>query len=233
MDEQPQILYRDDHLLVLDKPSGWAVHRTRGRPTNILVDIVRELLGVEKVHPAHRLDKATSGPVVFAVNVEAARQLAGQFQRRAVRKSYLALVEGRPPAAGHIEQPIERRPYGPPVPSSTHYDCLQTVEREPYQLSIVACRPLTGRRHQLRRHLEFIGHPIVGDTSYGRGKVNRAATRRWGLERMALHASAIQLTHPVDGQQRTFVAPLPDDLRGPLLAMGFLEESLAVIAPAE
>lgn len=231
MDDAPQILYRDDHLLVIDKPSGWAVHRTRGRPTNILVDIVRELLGVEKVHPAHRLDAATSGPVVFAVNVEAARHLARQFQRRAIRKSYLALVEGRPPEAGHIEQPIERRPYGPTVPSSTHYVCLQTVEREPYQLSIVACRPLTGRRHQLRRHLEFIGHPIVGDTSYGKGKVNRAATRRWGLERMALHASSIQLTHPVDQTLRTFTAPLAEDLRGPMRAMGFSDETLVAVSP--
>ncbi len=233
MDEAPQILYRDGHLLVIDKPSGWAVHRTRGRPTRLLVDFVRELLGVATVHPAHRLDAGTSGPVVFALDAGTARQLGEQFHSGAVHKSYLALVRGAPSEAGLIDHPLPRQPDGPPVPSRTRYALRHTAGLVPHPLSLVACWPSTGRRHQLRRHLEHIGHPILGDTSYGKGKLNRAATRRWGLKRLALHASSVQLNHPLDGQPRNFVAPLPDDLRGPLGAMGFPDESLADVAPAE
>ena len=223
MDEESppvRVLYRDEQLLAVDKPSGLLVHRGWARAPVVLVDVVRQMLGVETVHPAHRLDRATSGVMLFALEPGAARSLARQFMLGKVRKRYLALVRGRAPDDVVIDHAIPRKPGGPRVPAMSHVQRLCTVETFPRHVSMVAVSPRSGRFHQVRRHLKHIDHPVIGDANYGKGKINRAMTNRYGLGRLALHALAVEVMHPVARQLMVFTAPVPEDLTGPLDRMG-------------
>lgn len=215
------ILHRDERFLAVDKPSGMMVHRGWGRADVVLVDLVRDLLGVDTVHPVHRLDRATSGVVLFALDPEAARFVAYQFDRGFVRKRYLALVRGEIAPELTIDHPIPRRPDGPRVPAVTLVRRLAVAATTPRHVSLVLARPRTGRFHQIRRHLKHVSHPVICDANYGKGKINRAMTNRYGLARLALHAASLVVRHPDSGEDLRFEAPVPDDLTGPLGRMGF------------
>ena len=215
------ILHRDERLLAVDKPSGMLVHRGWGRADVVLVDQVRELLDVDVVHPVHRLDRGTSGVVLFALDPEAAKFVSYQFDRGFVRKGYLALVRGELEDPMTIDHPIPRRPDGPRVPAVTHVTCLASAATTPRYVSLVGATPETGRFHQIRRHLKHISFPVIGDTTYGKGKINRAMTNRYGLARLALHARTLEVRHPDSNEDLRFEAPLPEDLTGPLERMGF------------
>ena len=218
------LLYRDDRLAVIAKPSGVAVHAGWTREGPLAVQLARELTGAF-VYPVHRLDRGASGALAFALDQEAARLLHQAFQDGAVEKRYLALVRGVPPEHGRIDHPIPRREGGPRVDAVTEYTRLAVFER----FSLVEARPLTGRLHQIRRHLKHLGHPLIGDVNYGRGELNRLFRQRFGLHRLALHAFQLVLPHPDGGDRRVTVrAPLPDDLAGPFAAMGF-EQALGAI----
>ncbi len=219
IDATPTVLYRDDALLAVDKPSGLLVHRGWGRDEVVLVDRVREITGLNKVHPLHRLDRQTSGVVLFALTAAAARALGGEFEAGRVEKRYLALVRGRTPDAGIIDHPIPRREGGPRVDAVTAFERLHTLPAEPRTVSWVVARPRTGRLHQVRRHLKHISHPIIGDANYGKGPLNRAVRDRYGLCRLALHAASVALDHP-DAGRIVIRAPIPEDLAAPLAAMG-------------
>lgn len=214
------ILYADSDLIAVSKPSGMLVHRGWGRDPSVLVDLVKEMAAQPVIHPLHRIDRQTSGVVLFARRGDVAAILQARFEAGEVEKTYLALVRGAPPDEGIIDHPIPRRENGPRVPAVTAFRRLETLETEPRVLSLVEARPRTGRLHQVRRHLKHIDHPVIGDANYGKGPLNRAVRERYGLERMALHAAAIAFPHPATGESVTIRAPLPDDLRLPLERMG-------------
>jgi len=215
------LLHRDDRLAAFAKPSGMLVHRGWGDDAVVALDLAREAIGT-RVHPVHRLDRATSGVLLFALDPACAAALGRMFEASAVQKEYLALVRGVPAEAGVIDSPVPRTEGGPRVPAVTAFRRRATIDR----WSLVEARPETGRLHQIRRHLKHIGHPIVGDVNYGKGDVNRLFRERFGLHRLALHASRVALAHPITGARLVIAAPLPDDLRLPLLRMGFGEDHL-------
>jgi len=215
------ILYRDESLAVVFKPSGMLVHRGWGRDRVTLVDLVRAELDVGKVHPIGRLDRGASGVSLFALDTETARTLEGDADASPTRRSYLALVRGETPDKGVIEHPIERKPGGPKVDATTSFRRLDSRNTEPRSTSLVEARPLTGRLHQVRRHLKHIDHPLIGDANYGKGALNRAMADRYGLDRLALHALEISFDHPRSAKRVVVRANLPADLREPLAEMGY------------
>jgi tRNA pseudouridine65 synthase len=210
-----KLLHQDASLVAVDKPSGMAVHRGWSQERYTVLQVLRDQVG-RRVYPVHRLDRSTSGALVLAFDPETARSLQEQFEAGEVRKRYLALVRGIPPEHGIIDHPVPRSPHGPRVPAVTEYRRLATFER----YALLEVRPRTGRLHQIRRHLKHISHPLIGDVNYGKGEHNRLFRDRFGLHRLALHAAELSLDHPVDGRPLRFFAPVPEDLAGPLRAMG-------------
>ena len=216
------LLYNDDRLIAMAKPSGLAVHRGASRDRVVALTLARDRMGCH-VYPVHRLDRATSGVLLFALDPEAARALQEQLEAGTVHKRYLALVRGITPEEGVIDHPIPRDEDGPRVPAVTAFRRLGTFER----YSLVEALPRTGRRHQIRRHLKHISHPLIGDVLYGKGEHNRLFRDRFGLHRLALHALEITFAHPDDGRPLCIAAPVPEDLAGPLRAMGLDPHPLA------
>ena len=212
------ILHRDGFLLAVNKPSGLAVHRGAAQDRIVALQSVRDLVG-RRVHAVHRLDRATSGALLFALDPGTAGQLQAKLEAGEVEKRYLALVRGIPPEAGVIDHPVPRSLGGPRVSAVTEYRRLATFER----YALVEVRPRTGRLHQIRRHLKHLGHPLIGDVRYGKGEHNRLFRERFGLYRLALHALELAFDHPATGERLRIVAPLPEDLAGPLRAMGMGE----------
>ncbi len=209
------ILYQDEHLVAVCKPSGLAVHRGWARDPTYALNEVRDRLG-QWVYPVHRLDRATSGVLAFALDRETARLLQEQFQDGRVEKRYLALVRGIPPEEGVIDHPVKRTLRGKErQPAVTEYRRIGTFER----YSLMEARPRTGRLHQVRRHFKHLSHPLIGDVRYGKGEHNRLFRKRFGLHRLALHALEMRLEHPSDGSTLRWIAELPEDLAGPLRAM--------------
>lgn len=212
------LLYRDETLAVVDKPSGLLVHRgeQRGGGDRIVaMTLVRDQLG-RRVFPVHRLDRGTSGVLVFALDPAAAAALEKRFAAGEVGKRYLALVRGIPPESGVIDHPVPGDPCGPRVPAVTEFRRLGVFER----YALIEARPRTGRFHQIRRHFKHISHPLIGDVEYGKGEHNRLFRERFGLWRLALHALELTLPHPVSGERLSWHAPLPGDLSGPFERMG-------------
>jgi tRNA pseudouridine65 synthase len=219
------LLYVDDDVVVAQKPSGILVHRGWDDDDDVALFRVRDAIGA-RVHPIHRLDRGTSGALLFARTREAAAALAGDFEHHRVDKSYLAVVRGAPPAEGVVDHPIPKSEGGPRVPARTRYRLVarSSVDR----CSLVLAMPETGRLHQIRRHLRHINHPLVGDVTHGSGVINRHYRATYSLHRLALHASRLAFSHPRTGQRIVVDAPMPDDLGGALDRLG-----LPRTAPAE
>ncbi|MEX0705492.1 MAG: RluA family pseudouridine synthase [Nitriliruptoraceae bacterium] len=238
--EAPPILYADDHLLVIDKPAGLVVHAGAGHDGDTLVDALRAaghpLADVgDPTRPGivHRLDRDTSGVMVVACTPQAHRGLVEALSRREVTRHYLALVAGVPAAPrGRVEGPIGRDPR-----QRTRFAVVTTGRDAVTRYatiasgsgldatSLLACRLETGRTHQIRVHLTEIGHPVIGDPSYGR---TGAVARTLGLRRQALHAAHLVFEHPVDGRRVEAWAPVPADLAAAIEASGIeLPEDLA------
>lgn len=215
-----RVLWQDDVLCAFDKPSGWLVHRGWGTDAHTAVDQARAQLGRD-VYPVHRLDRQTSGVWLVALRADIAARAQTAFEAGQVHKRYLALVRGETPLEGDVHSPLPRREGGPPVPALTRFRRLAHECVAPRSVSWIEALPVTGRPHQIRRHLKHASHPLLGDANYGRGDLNRAFRARFGLCRLALHASALSLPHPVDGRRVHICAPLPDDLAAPLRQMGF------------
>ena len=209
------ILYRDGVLVVANKPAGMAVHRGWSQEKIVAMTVVRNLVG-RHVYPVHRLDRGTSGALLLALDPGTARRLQEKWEAGEVTKRYIALVRGIPPEEGVIDHPVPRSPRGPRVPAVTAFRRLATFER----YSLVEVIPKTGRLHQIRRHLKHLSHPLIGDVRYGKGEHNRFFRDRFGLHRLALHALELAFPHPEAGEELRIVAPVPEDLAGPLRAMG-------------
>lgn len=204
-----ELLYVDEHLVVANKPSGLLVHRGWDRDDDVAMFRVRDAIG-QHVHPVHRLDRGTSGALLFARSPEIAAALATSFQERRVEKVYLALVRGHlAERAGIIDRPVPKGEGAERVPAVTRYEVVARSQVE--RCSLVRAMPETGRLHQIRRHLRHLGHPLVGDVNYGSGEINRHYRAQYALHRLALHAVTLGFVHPISGSMLHVVAPLPED----------------------
>ncbi|MCD4485135.1 tRNA pseudouridine(65) synthase TruC [Chromobacterium vaccinii] len=240
-----QILYRDDQLIAIQKPAGLLVHRTvlDRNETRFAIQLLRDQIG-QRVYPVHRLDKGTSGVLLFALDKDASREMSWQFERQQVAKRYLAVVRGHADDAGHIDHPLSRRPDDlewigekvetAPQPAQTDYRTLArielpiAVERYPTsRYSLVELAPLTGRRHQLRRHLKHIAHPIIGDSTHGKGRHNRMFAEQLDCARMLLACVKMRLTHPVTGQPLRLDCPLEENFSALLTRLGWADAARA------
>jgi tRNA pseudouridine65 synthase len=207
------ILHQDEHLIAIDKPAGLLVHRSNidRHETQFAVQLLRDQIG-RHVSPVHRLDKGTSGVLLFAFEPAIVKALARQFETGEVDKTYLAVVRGWPDEDGTINHPLARKydDYGRQLPATeaqpavTHYRRLATIElpvavdRYPTsRYALVELRPETGRQHQLRRHMKHIGHPIIGDATHGKGIHNRFFQGEFGCHRLLLACVHLGFTHPV------------------------------------
>ena len=225
-----RIVYEDRDLVVLDKPAGMVVHpgagHTGGTLVNALLHHVKDLSGVGcELRPGivHRLDRGTSGLMVVAKNDAAHQELSRQFSDREVDKEYIALVWGVVHAGRRIDTPIGRDPNDRQKMSTRARRARNAVTRVTFAkhfegVSLLRVAIATGRTHQIRVHLSAIGHPIVGDPTYGgihrRTAGHLRAVQR--LERPFLHSARLAFTHPADGRRVEFDSPLPLDLQGVL-----------------
>ena len=209
------IVYQDDDFVAIDKPPGLLVHRSPvdRRETRFAVQLLRDQLGAY-VYPAHRLDKPTSGILLFAKSTQALAAVREQFEHHHIEKQYLALVRGYTPQELKIDHPVKTRAddcdsrmSGTPKAGITllntlrHYQLPVQIETFPTtRYSLVTLSPLTGRRHQLRYHMKHISHPIIGDSSYGKGVHNRYFQRHFDCERLLLMANQLVFRHPCTDQ---------------------------------
>lgn len=218
--DRVRIIYQDDVLAVVDKPSGIAVHRGWDRSRDNALTRLRDALG-RYVWPVHRLDRSASGVLVFALDRETARQLPPMFGDGRVQKRYLALVRGSAPESGVIDHPLRRTADGPRLPSITHFRRVCAFERAdlPRIYSLMEAMPHSGRLHQIRRHFQHVSHPLIGDVRYGRGEHNRLFRERFGLHRLFLHACEVSFSHPVTGEPLTLQAPLAPELQAVITAL--------------
>lgn len=214
---RPTVLYRDDQLLVVSKPAGLVVHRNRfDRSEPTCIDLLAETIGAS-VFGVHRLDRATAGVMIFALNPEAASAMSLQFRERTVRKEYVALVRGHIREPGVVESPIRKELTGPEVDAVTVYRPIARTEL-PFAVgpnptawyTLVQLELHTGRTHQARHHMHRINHPIVGDKRHGDQHQNRFFRDQFGLERLFLFARYIRLRHPATGRIVSAVAALPE-----------------------
>jgi len=210
-------IYRDQWLLAVHKPAGLLVHRSPIdlHETEFALQYARAMNGGAHVYAVHRLDKPTSGLLVFARDPDTASALGRAMMAGEVRKTYLAMVRGWTPEEGIVDHPLreepeDRRRKEEPQPvreARTRYRRLATTEI-PVQIegyptsrySLVALYPETGRRHQLRRHMKHISHPIIGDANHGRGRHNRYFAERFGQARLMLAATGMTFLHPATGK---------------------------------
>lgn len=223
------IVYEDAHLLIVDKPAGQVVHPTLAHGGGTLLDALEgHAAGGWTPGLVSRLDKGTSGLVLVAKDAVLHARLQRMSANRAIDKDYLAVVHGRPPRRGTIDLALDRDPWDRRkvtvrdrggVPSVTLFERLASVEHEGDVYSLVRCRLVTGRTHQIRVHLAAKGWPIAGDPTYGRGRHATPVDRAIG--RQALHAWRLAFPHPHDARPVTASAPLPDDFSaGGLLRFG-------------
>ena len=280
-----EILYRDDWLIAIHKPSGLLVHRSpiAAHEERFAVQLLRDQIG-RRVYPAHRLDRGTSGMLLFALEREVARTLAQRFESQAVDKRYLAIVRGHPPEHGLIDHALVRRldpvevrrgkgagardalpedveegedgqftaaeletPQSDGVEGAVEHaaqaactrfrrlaavELPHAVDRYPTsRYALVELFPETGRRHQIRRHLKHIAHPIIGDATYGKGRHNRLFQELFGSHRLLLACTRLALAHPVTDAALDIIAPPAADFATVARALGW--EALLASAAAQ
>jgi tRNA pseudouridine65 synthase len=212
------VLFLDAHYVAVHKPAGLLVHRTwlASRAERFALQLLRDQLG-RRVYPLHRLDRATSGVLLFALHPEAAARVAADFAAHRIARRYRAVARGWVDDEGLIDHPVrDRDAGGERRPARTRYRCLARIElpfavdRYPSsRYSLVEVHPLTGRRHQIRQHFKHLHHPLIGDTTYGKGRHNRLFKDRFGLERLLLEADRLVFRHPYRGDD-VRVATRPD-----------------------
>jgi tRNA pseudouridine65 synthase len=239
--EQPafpdlDIIYRDEYLIAINKPSGLLVHRSwlDSHATEFAVQKLRDQIG-QHVYPAHRLDRPTSGVLLFLLDKSHATNVMEQFAQQKTEKRYLAVVRGHigegfldyalkkkldKIADKHASQDKEAQE------AQTGYKgisfCELPIAVRPYpqsRYSLVEMVPKTGRRHQLRRHMKHLCHPIIGDTTHGDGKHNQMFRDNFDSDRLLLHSSFLGITHPVTGEKVEIHAPLDDTFNALLLKL--------------
>jgi tRNA pseudouridine65 synthase len=214
-----RILWQDAHMVAVHKPAGWLVHRTGldAHETRFVLQTLRDQLG-RHVYPVHRLDKGTSGVLLMALTPAAARGLSQAFEAQQAHKRYIAMVRGWPAAACAVDHPLrpdDAPPDAPAQSAQTDFKRLATlqlnvpVDRYPStRVALVEAVPHTGRRHQIRRHLKHLAHPIIGDATHGKGAHNRWWAQELGTQRLWLHALSLTVPHPQTNEAITIESPL-------------------------
>ncbi len=222
-DYQLEILYQDEYIVVINKPSGMLVHKSPIDKNEIYyaMKILRDQIG-QWVYPIHRLDKPTSGVLLFALDSKTARILSEDFKAHNIEKKYIAIVRGYTEQEGFIDYPLsvkndkiadKNAKEKEAQEAQTHYKTLAHVELDfsvgkyaKTRYSVVELTPKTGRKHQLRRHMKHISHHILGDTKYGRGEHNKFIRKEFGCHRLLLHAKTLCFYHPKTKEYLTFQA---------------------------
>ena len=225
--EQLEIIYQDSDLVAINKPSGLLVHRSMiaKHETRFAIQLLRDQLG-QRVYPVHRLDRPTSGVLLFALSSAVAREVSELFQQKRVEKQYIALVRGWIKESGCLDYPLKEQQdsYTDSKASSdkpaqeavtryrplAHFELPYPVGRyDSVRYSWLELTPETGRKHQLRRHMAHLRHPIIGDTTHGDGKQNHFFWQHFSHQRLMLHASVLNL--PIGGGETPLRlhAPLP------------------------
>lgn len=218
------ILYRDDCLIAVAKPSGMFVHRTAEDRSDkrVVLQILRDQIE-EYIYSIHRLDRATSGIVLLATTKDAAAAMGNAFAERTVSKTYMALVRGHCDEAGRINRPLvpsegRDKPAGHPMAEPKEAETLfRTLQRfeipincgryQTTRSSLIEVKPQTGRFHQIRRHMNYVSHPVIGDTTHGDSRHNVLYREHIGLERLMLAAVCLEFCHPFTGQTVTINCP--------------------------
>ncbi|WP_147199609.1 tRNA pseudouridine(65) synthase TruC [Pantoea sp. MBD-2R] len=234
-----EILYQDEWLVAVNKPAGWLVHRSwLDRHESVFVmQTVRDQIG-QHVFTVHRLDRPTSGVLLMGLSSEVARLLSQQFEQHQLQKTYHAVVRGWLDGEETLDYALTEEldkiadkfasPEKAPQPAVTHWRALATAELpvpvsryETSRYTLMELKPQTGRKHQLRRHMTHLRHPIIGDSAHGDLRQNRSAAQHFGMKRLMLHASELQLTHPVTGEPLVLRAGLDTVWQGAMQQFGW------------
>lgn len=233
------ILFEDEDIIVINKPLGLLVHRTKMDfgETKSVVTHMKDQIG-QQVYTVHRLDKPTSGVLIMAKNSEMAKIISLEFAERRVHKKYLALVRGQFPSEAIIDHPLKEeldkisdkmaKKDKPAQSALTHAKFLESIElhvsvdKYPTSIySLVEASPVTGRKHQVRRHLRHLNHPIIGDINYGSSKHNRYFENEFQIRRLYLACIEMSFQHPRKKEQLKIQAPLDQDFVRVLKKLGF------------
>ncbi|MCA8941587.1 MAG: pseudouridylate synthase, partial [Planctomycetes bacterium] len=205
------ILYRDDHIVAVSKPSGMLVHRSEKAPDRkVVLQTLAAQLG-QYVYPVQRLDRGTSGVLVFGLSSRDAGLLQAALASERATKTYAALArwptDAAPEPRFECRRPL-RNTQGEPRPAHTEFEAIEFFER----CALLRCRLYTGRFHQIRRHLNHCARHVIGDTTHGKGRINAEFRERFGLHRLFLHAARLRFEHPVLDLPIDLMDPLPRDL---------------------
>jgi tRNA pseudouridine65 synthase len=223
-----EILHQDEHLVAINKPHGLLVHKSpiAADASEFAVQMLRDQLG-QRVFPAHRLDRKTSGVLLFALSPEANSLMQGKFENRQVKKTYQAIVRGFIPEIGVIDYALTNE-NGLVQEALTRYVRLATAEipvalgkQATSRYSFVKLMPETGRHHQLRKHMAHIFHPIIGDRPHGCNKQNKLWLEKWEMNKMLLHATELQFEHPMTGKEVRIGAGFQSEFLRAIGILGF------------
>lgn len=229
------VLYQDEHLIAVNKPAGLLVHRSPiASDTSLFaLQLLRDQIG-KRVYPAHRLDRKTSGILLFSLDKVTDSEMQQLFAARRTDKAYLAVLRGFAPQDGEIDYPLKKE-NGGLQDAFTRFWTLATAEitlpsgkHQTSRYSLVKAKPETGRMHQLRRHFAHILHPIIGDRPHGCNKQNKLWKQTFNMDTMLLHASSLHFTHPITGHDVAIAAPLHSEFKRALsiLNLSFGEQSV-------
>ncbi len=223
-----EFIYRDEYFVAINKPNGLLVHRSHiaADASEFALQIVRDILG-RYVYPVHRLDRKTSGVLLFALSSEMAKALQKLMESGAVQKRYLAIVRGYFTDEINHNHPLINEA-GKIQEAETLFRGLKTTEIElslgkfpTSRYSLIEAFPRTGRMHQIRRHLDHLRHPIIGDRPWGCNKQNKLFLEKWNMNTMMLHAESLVLPHPVSGEIMTLRADFPGEFERMLKELKF------------
>jgi len=235
-----EILYEDEYMVAINKPSGLLVHKSPIDKNEIYfaMKMLRDQIG-QWVYPIHRLDKPTSGVLLFALDSHTAKLLSEQFKAHTIQKSYIAVVRGYIEESGFIDYPLSIKldkvadrdaniTPKEPQEAQTIFKRLATVEvdfavgrYDKSRYSLVELKPQTGRKHQLRRHMKHLSHHMLGDTKYGRGEHNKMIRREFGVYRLLLHAISLEFYHPYSKEKIVLKADFDTTFRKLLEEFGW------------
>lgn len=223
-----EILYQDEYLVAINKPHGLMVHRSKmaGNTDEFALQLLRDQIK-QRVHPVHRLDRKTSGVLLFTLSQELVAPIQKQFAAHEVTKTYWAILRGYAPDSGEIDYALTNEK-GTSQSAITHYKILARTEIPlPFgkfstsRYSWVEAKPKTGRMHQLRKHFAHINHPIIGDRPHGCNKQNKLFLTQWNMASMLLHARQLELKHPITDQPIQLQATPSEEFKRMLAVLSF------------
>jgi len=239
-----EILYQDEYLVAINKPSGLLVHKSMIDRHEIYfaMKMLRDQIG-KWVYPIHRLDKPTSGVLLFALDSHTAKLMSEQFKEHTMQKVYIAVARGYVDDSGLIDHALKEKldkisdkdanKYKEPQEAQTEYKCLAKLELDAtvgiydtVRYSLVKLLPKTGRKHQLRRHMKHINHHLLGDTKYGRGEHNKFIRQEYNMHRLLLHALSLEVSHPYTEETLLLRAPFDETFTRMLTLFGVDQKNL-------